>query len=59
MTVLEPVAEAVIAAYRNNKSMKSIAAVYDCSIGTVRNLLIAKGEARRSKGRPKNTAEAV
>lgn len=56
VTILEPVADVVIAAYRNKQSMKSIAAVHGCSIGTVRNLLRAKGEARRPKGRPAKQA---
>ena len=59
MTVLEPVADAVIAAYRNNQSMKSIAKIYNCSIGTVRNLLLAKAEPRRPKGRPAKKREEV
>jgi len=53
MTKLETIADAVITAYNNNKSLKEIADVYDCSVGTVRNLLISKGISRRSKGRKK------
>jgi hypothetical protein len=55
--VLDPVADVVVAAYRNGESYKSIANVHGCSPGTVRNLLISRGEPRKPKGRPKGSGK--
>lgn len=57
MKKLDSVADAVIEAYtKGGKSLHEIAATYSASPGTVRDLLITYGIARRSRGRRKATA---
>ena len=59
-TKLDPVADAVIQAYTaHDKSLQEIAKVYDCSVGTVRNLLISKGIRRRRQGKPKKGGDVA
>jgi transposase len=58
MNKLEPFADAVVEAYTNGgRTLQQVATVYNCSIGTVRKLLLKRGVARRPVGRKKNTPQ--
>ena len=45
--------EQVVEAYRNGATLRDIGDVYNCSPGTVRNVLIEAGEPLRPRGRRK------
>jgi len=51
--ILSTVAEQVIHAYSNGSTLAIIANFFNCSTGTVRNLLISKNVNMRAKGRQK------
>lgn len=51
---LETNAEQIIKAYQNGMTLAELSELHQCSIGTVRNLLIAHGVERRKRGRRKN-----
>ena len=47
----------IVEAYKNGVSLKALAALHSVSTGTVRNLLVEEGVARRPRGRtPKPVA---
>jgi hypothetical protein len=50
---LLPVADQVVHAYNEGKTMHEIALFFDCSDGTVRNLLVIRGVDLRPRGRRK------
>lgn len=51
--------EQVLLAYQNGATMRQIAEVHGVSIGTVRNLLIAEGQAIRPKGRAPKSGDGA
>ena len=56
---LDAVADAIVEAYMNHgKSLQSLADVYNCSVGTIRNLLISRNVRRRPKGKPRGQVAA-
>lgn len=51
---LELVSEQIAEAYKNGMTLEEIATLHECSLGTVRNILISNGVERRKRGRRKN-----
>jgi hypothetical protein len=50
---LEIVAEQIINSYKYGATLHELATLHDCAPGTIRNILIARGEPRRKRGRKK------
>jgi len=54
---LEYLSETIVEAYNNGMTLQHIASLYDCSQGTIRNLLISNDVPRRKRGRKQNAQE--
>lgn len=49
----------VIEGYRNGSTLEELAKLNNCSVGTVRNVLVAENEPRRKAGRRKGVTNGT